>query len=275
MQRIAVFARNHAKYLESACTVSANDPSRLITFRSAVRWASAKKALDDQKIVQLYLAPTGSKGEVEYEATLKALVLDPAAGAPDTAKALAFELPETSTEGLWGKDGAAVKTLYSISHCRRLPVRLPITSLRKASDGQPISEDYGYSYVPVLEPDEIAPAEPNPEEIAQPALYCEGAVRRIAVNAYERNPAARKLCVAHFGASCAVCGFNFGDTYGEVGRGFIHVHHLTPLASVKEGYQVDPVADLRPVCPNCHAMLHMRTPPFAIDELAAIIATKS
>ncbi len=274
MQRIAVFARNHSQYLESACAVSDNDPSRLITFRSSVRWARAKKALDDQKIVQLYLAPTGSKGTVGYEATLKALVLDPAASDSETAKALAYELPETSDEGLWGKDGSAVKTLYSVSHCRRLSVQFPITHLRKASDGEPISEDYGYSYVPVVELEEVTGAQSNPEEIAQPSLYFEGAVRRIAVNAYERNSAAREQCVAHYGASCTVCGFNFGDTYGEMGQGFIHVHHLTPLASVKEGYQVDPIADLRPVCPNCHAMLHMRTPPFAIDELAAIISAK-
>ncbi|MCW5554000.1 MAG: HNH endonuclease [Verrucomicrobiae bacterium] len=274
MQRIAVFARNHAQYLVSACAVSDVDPSRLITFRSAVRWTRAKQALDEQKIAQVYLAPIGSRGIVEYEATLKAIVLNPDARDADVAKALDHALPETTGEGLWGKDGPEVKTLYTISHCRSLALPFPITLLQKASDGQPVSKDYGYSYVPVLELDGFASADSHPEEIAQPSLYFEGATRTIAINAYERNAAAREACVAHYGANCAVCGFNFGDTYGKIANGFIHVHHLIPLASVKKGYQINPIKDLRPVCPNCHAVLHMQTPPFAIQELTAIIKAK-
>lgn len=50
-------------------------------------------------------------------------------------------------------------------------------------------------------------------------------------------------------------------------EGLIHVHHLKPLGEVGEGYLLDPVADLRPVCPNCHAMLHRRKPALGIDEL--------
>ncbi len=61
--------------------------------------------------------------------------------------------------------------------------------------------------------------------------------------------------------------FNLGEQYGEIGQGFIHVHHLKQLSDVGEGYEVDPVADLRPVCPNCHAMLHRNNPPLSIDEL--------
>jgi 5-methylcytosine-specific restriction protein A len=44
--------------------------------------------------------------------------------------------------------------------------------------------------------------------------------------------------------------------YGEIGRGFIHVHHVVPISSIGESYKVDPAKDLVPVCPNCHAMLH-------------------
>jgi 5-methylcytosine-specific restriction protein A len=44
------------------------------------------------------------------------------------------------------------------------------------------------------------------------------------------------------------------------------------LAQVGGEYQVDPIADLRPVCPNCHAMLHSRRPtPLSIAELKRII----
>jgi 5-methylcytosine-specific restriction protein A len=38
---------------------------------------------------------------------------------------------------------------------------------------------------------------------------------------------------------------------------------------------VDPLNHLCPVCPNCHAMLHKRTPPLSIDELKGMIQAPS
>ena len=95
-----------------------------------------------------------------------------------------------------------------------------------------------------------------PDEVRNNSRYIEGAVRRVSVNAYERNPAAREACIEHHGVACAVCGMNFERLYGQIGRGFIHVHHLRDLAGIGKEYEVDPLNDLRPVCPNCHAMLH-------------------
>ena len=69
-----------------------------------------------------------------------------------------------------------------------------------------------------------------------------------------------------------ICDFDFKLTYGELGSGFIHVHHLISLASIGEEYVVDPLADLRPVCPNCHAMLHRKNPPFEIDEIRKLLS---
>jgi 5-methylcytosine-specific restriction enzyme A len=109
------------------------------------------------------------------------------------------------------------------------------------------------------------------DDIEQPERFVEGAVRRVSVNAYERNPLARQACIEHWGARCAVCGFDFQATYGDVAEGYIHVHHLKPLADLGEGYEVDPVADLRPLCPNCHAVAHLKDPPFTPDELVAMI----
>ena len=34
-----------------------------------------------------------------------------------------------------------------------------------------------------------------------------------------------------------------------------------------DAVEVDPVKDLRPVCPNCHAMLHKQTPALNIEKL--------
>lgn len=97
--------------------------------------------------------------------------------------------------------------------------------------------------------------------------YPEGAVQRVEVNRYERNAAARTACIDHWGTTCAVCGFDFGAAYGRIGDGYIHVHHLLDLAQVGPGYEVDPVKDLRPVCPNCHAMLHTTRPAMSISSL--------
>lgn len=91
------------------------------------------------------------------------------------------------------------------------------------------------------------------------------------VNAYERDSRARQRCLEVFGFDCSVCGMNFKKAYGTIGESYIYVHHLSPLANRGEKYEVDPEKDLRPVCPNCHAMLHRKDPPFSIEELQGIL----
>ena len=95
----------------------------------------------------------------------------------------------------------------------------------------------------------------------------EGATRQITSNKYERNPRARKICIEKYGVKCSVCGFDFEKVYGEIGKDFIHVHHLKQIASVKKEYEINPIEDLRPVCPNCHAMIHRKKMPLSIEEL--------
>lgn len=94
-------------------------------------------------------------------------------------------------------------------------------------------------------------AEVDPSE-----KYIEGHCRTVAVNKYERNPAARKKCIEFYGARCSMCEIDFEEQYGEYAKGFIHVHHLRALHSIGEEYEVDPINDLILVCPNCHAMIH-------------------
>lgn len=106
-----------------------------------------------------------------------------------------------------------------------------------------------------------------PEQIENPQEFYEGASQQITVNTYERNAKARSACIEHYGAKCIVCGFDFQGKYGEIGKDFIHVHHTKPLGEIGAEYKVDPINDLCPVCPNCHAMLHRRKPPFSINEL--------
>ena len=95
----------------------------------------------------------------------------------------------------------------------------------------------------------------------------EGAKVRVEVNKYERSRVNRALCLAAHGTSCAVCNFRFEENYGDIGRDFIHVHHITPVSKIGADYIIDPINDLIPVCPNCHAMLHRLDPPLTINAL--------
>jgi len=109
-----------------------------------------------------------------------------------------------------------------------------------------------------------------PDEIAKQTLV-EGAKKKTIVNSYERNPQARKICIKEYGYKCTICKFDFEKVYGEIGRDFIHVHHLKPLSEINEEYRIDPFQDLRPVCPNCHAMLHKNIPAYSIEEIQNLI----
>jgi 5-methylcytosine-specific restriction protein A len=112
-----------------------------------------------------------------------------------------------------------------------------------------------------------------PGEMPDKITFSEGAIYHVAVTAYERNPEARRACLSHYGTSCVVCGFDFKATYGPKANadGFIHVHHVRLLSAIGKEYSVNPVDDLRPVCPNCHAVIHLKTPPWGVDELKAVV----
>lgn len=110
-----------------------------------------------------------------------------------------------------------------------------------------------------------------PEVVSPVGELSEGKQKKVIVNAFERNTVARNLCIKHYGAKCFVCNFDFQEKYGEIGVGFIHVHHLLELSAIGKEYKVNPVTDLRPVCPNCHAMLHKQAPAYSIEELRGII----
>ena len=111
----------------------------------------------------------------------------------------------------------------------------------------------------------------NPDEVFEDTDFWEGAVRSVLVNQYERNREARPACIKHFGARCIICSFDFESVYEPSGKDFIHVHHLRQISEIKEGYQIDPIADLRPVCPNCHAVIHKRPSPYTINEMKNMV----
>lgn len=112
---------------------------------------------------------------------------------------------------------------------------------------------------------------PHPTEL-RPGTYPDEAVTRVPLNRYERDPEARRACIAHRGSSCAVCGFSFEVAYGEIGKDFIDVHHVVPPGRLGGDYQLDPLTDLVPLCANCHAMAHhaVTTPRTEVELRRAI-----
>jgi 5-methylcytosine-specific restriction protein A len=105
----------------------------------------------------------------------------------------------------------------------------------------------------------------------EPRPLYEGTPRAVTLNVYERNPEARRRCIAHYGVACVVCDFDFGRAYGRDAEGLIHVHHIRPVSELGERYEVNAVEDLRPVCPNCHAVIHRRREPFTIEEVRMML----
>ena len=117
----------------------------------------------------------------------------------------------------------------------------------------------------------------NPEFIKAAKQFIEGARQEVHTTSYERNPKARLACLDANGYSCIVCGFNFEKCFGNIGKNFIHVHHIKPLSEIESEYVVDSINDLKPVCPNCHAMLHRSTDEgfMSIKDLKAILKKNS
>ena len=89
--------------------------------------------------------------------------------------------------------------------------------------------------------------------------YVEGSKKIVYTTKYERNPQARAACLAYYGYACKICGMNFGDTYGPDFKEIIEVHHIVPISEIGKDYVVDPIKDLIPICPNCHAAIHSKS----------------
>lgn len=105
--------------------------------------------------------------------------------------------------------------------------------------------------------------------------FIEGEAFDIVATEYERNSTAREKCISHHGYSCVACGFDFQLVYGDIGSGFIHIHHVTPISTRGGAHEVDPINDLVPLCPNCHAMVHRREPPITVDDLQKLLTKPS
>lgn len=75
---------------------------------------------------------------------------------------------------------------------------------------------------------------------------------------------------------CHVCGFDFKKTYGKLGERYIEIHHEEPLYQYSDDgfdkYLSEAIKKTKPVCSNCHRMLHRyRDNIITVDDLKCII----
>jgi hypothetical protein len=186
---------------------------------------------------------------------------------PDRIEALLEMAEHSQIRAVHRRDQEAIKRtrrpIMAEAYCKtEVELILPLAAFARSSRAAPSG--------PLKQP-ENAEMQPNQRDTVRPGtLLQEGARHQRVSELAERNPKARAACIAVHGTQCSVCGFDFEAAYGIIGRGFIHVHHLAPLAAAAEQRDIDPIQDLRPICPNCHSMLHRRTPPFSVTELQRI-----
>lgn len=92
------------------------------------------------------------------------------------------------------------------------------------------------------------------------------------VTYYEHKKVNREACIQLKGLRCVACGFDFSIFYGQIGFGYIEVHHVVPVSKLGADYRIDVSSDLEPLCANCHAMVHRENPPIPASRLAEMIA---
>lgn len=81
----------------------------------------------------------------------------------------------------------------------------------------------------------------------------------------------KELTLKEFGKlKCEVCGFDFKEIYGELGKGYIECHHIKPLSEARQKVNTR-LEDLALVCSNCHRMLHRKLDSIGVEKLKLIL----
>ncbi len=82
--------------------------------------------------------------------------------------------------------------------------------------------------------------------------------------------AKNKFIADHGHLYCEVCGFDFENIYGELGKDFIEAHHLKPISQMKDNEKTK-VEDILMVCSNCHSMIHRKKPWLTKGQIKKIL----
>ena len=117
---------------------------------------------------------------------------------------------------------------------------------------------------------ETPPQQPEPTP-APKREETEGERKHVEYERVHRSPQLREACIRQWGYQCQCCGMRFDELYGEdLGADFIEVHHLQMISTFDDQRPADYVANLVPLCANCHAMIHRGADgPLTLSELRA------
>jgi 5-methylcytosine-specific restriction enzyme A len=89
----------------------------------------------------------------------------------------------------------------------------------------------------------------------------------------ERQSGHSKQVKKRQGTKCKGCDRDLADIYGDVAKGVIDAHHLTPLSSLEDGQiaRFDPVQDFAVLCPNFHRVIHRLPDPSDLRALRDLV----
>ncbi|QDV25868.1 HNH endonuclease [Aureliella helgolandensis] len=110
----------------------------------------------------------------------------------------------------------------------------------------------------------------TPSPALNDVIIVDGKIRTVLSSRYERSKILRTRCLEHFGYQCQGCRIKLADRYGSIAELLIHVHHIERLADTGPRI-IDPITDLIPLCPNCHAVVHLKNPPFTLNGLQTML----
>lgn len=102
----------------------------------------------------------------------------------------------------------------------------------------------------------------------------EGQIKNAKTNTKSRSQKLRQFAIQYFTKDntikCKLCGFDFGDTYGEYGKGFIEIHHIKPIYQFTSDDETKTIKEalknLMPLCSNCHRIVH-KNPSVPLSNL--------
>ncbi len=92
----------------------------------------------------------------------------------------------------------------------------------------------------------------------------EGVKKIVQSRVYERSSRLRQIAINHYTKDgdilCKACQFSFQKFYGDIGKGYIEIHHIKPIFKY-EDEELDKTIynalnNVVPLCSNCHRMIH-------------------
>lgn len=111
-------------------------------------------------------------------------------------------------------------------------------------------------------------------------IITEGKISEKTAIVKERSQKLRKAAIEHYTVDnkivCSACGFDFKEKYGELGDGYIQMHHENPVYQYSddgfEEYISEAIKNMKPLCANCHCMVHRNKKKLiSIAELKSIV----